>query len=168
MRVSRLAALVSALFLFILPACAPQKEPAPKATKPVAALELPSGLGVYKSDRSYRLVARADLPKYFDDFRDTLFRLGLTKWDSRFDCNKFSALYIQIAQARHAVANWHSDTATESLALGEVWFIQDRTRQAHAIVVAHTDAGEVFIEPQTGKEIELSVRERSSIFFRKY
>lgn len=107
----------------------------------------------FTGDASYASVSLAALLEHFDTFRQVLFDLtGLTKWDARYDCNHFAALFIATAQARYAREAWHSEGAPQTLALGEVWY-RPTTGPNHAIVAAHTDLGLVFIEPQTGRRV---------------
>lgn len=114
-------------------------------------------------DAAYAEVRQEALPALYADFRGTLSRLGLVKWDPRFDCNRFASLYVAVAQTRYAVAAWHSPTDAQALALAEVWYRrQDGT--AHAIVQARTPAGDTYIEPQTG----LAVPTPTGVFLRKW
>lgn len=127
----------------------------------------PAQLVGFKGDAAYSVVRSDALPVIYQDFRDELSRLGLVRWDVRFDCNKFATLYISVAQVKFAVLAWQSDTPAQSLALAEVWYVQS-TGGRHAIVEALTERGEVFIDPQNGLELTLSTAEKDSIYLRKW
>ena len=132
-------------------------------TIPVAQLPLTGRYG----DSLYTTVQSSALPYLYDNFRSVLSSQGLVKWDSRFDCNHFSTLYISTAQIKYAVAAWHSTTPANSLALAEVWYTPTG-RPLHSIVAAQTEQGLLFIEPQTGQTVTLSPSERSSIALVKW
>lgn len=140
-----------------------EQEVSTATTYNAMALPLPG----IRGDIGYAQVRAAALPALYQNFRDELNSRGLVKWDARFDCNHFASLYIALAQTDFAVKAWHSTTSAQSLALAEVWFIRDRG-DSHAIVAAATDRGLLFIEPQSGGEIQLSAAERSRIFLCKW
>lgn len=136
---------------------------------PAANLPTAGKPGHWVGDVQYAVVQSSALPLIYADFRSTLNGLGLVKWDGRFDCNRFATLYIGVAQAKYAVAAWHSSTPAQALALAEVWYlVGGDPAKAHAIVLAHTERGPVFIEPQTGQELALSPVEERSIMLAKW
>lgn len=135
----------------------------------IAAVALP--LPGWKGDTTYAVVDSSALPAMFDDLQAAVFRQGLAgKWDSRFDCNRFASLYIGLAHAKYAAKAWNQPTGPQALALAEIWYRPDHAPQfiGHAIVAALTERGLLFIEPQTGREIPLSPRERASISLCKW
>lgn len=137
----------------------------------VPAMSLPGSTtrGFWAGDTAYAVVRHEALPSMYEDFRSTLSGLGLVKWDAKFDCNRFATLYIGVAQARFTVAAWHSTTPAQALALAEVWYAQGGDpKRGHAIVMAYTDRGPVYIEPQTGRELALTPAEEASVFLRKW
>lgn len=94
---------------------------------------------------------RADaLPAMYSNFRAELFRLGVVKWDVRYDCNHFAAFFCALANAKFYAANFHSATPAQSLALAEYWYRPGAGAAGHAIVLALTDRGPLWLEPQTG------------------
>lgn len=129
--------------------------------------EVISVLTGFTGDTAYAEVRSAALPDLYANFRAVLSDQGLVKWDARFDCNHFASLYIALAHSKYAVAAWHSYSEAQALALAEVWYARD-SGGAHAIVAAMTEQGLVFIEPQTGKPINLSDRERRSFILVKW
>jgi hypothetical protein len=129
-----------------------------------AALPLPG----FKGDTAYAVVRSDALPALYQNFRDVLNKQGLVKWDSRYDCNHFASLYIGLAQSSFTVAAWHSETNAQTLALAEVWYLPNGPPSGHAIVAAMTERGLVFIEPQTGQEIRLTLAQRQSAYLIKW
>lgn len=105
---------------------------------------------------------RADaLPGMYESFRSDLFKKGVVKWDERFDCNHFAAYYVALAQIRFFEASFHSSTPAKTLALAPYW-VRSSPNTAHALVVALTDRGIVYIEPQTGKEVALTAYQKAN------
>jgi hypothetical protein len=113
-------------------------------------------------------VRAAALPGLYSHFRDELFRLGIVRWNERFDCNQFAALYIALANARFYAANFHAETPAQSLALAEYWYRPGGSGNGHAIVLALTDRGPLFIEPQTGALLYLNPAEITSRYLVKF
>lgn len=127
-----------------------------------------SGLLGFVGDGPYAVVKADALPAYYASFRDQLFKEGVVKWDERFDCNHFASYYVAKAQTAYYLANFHSTTEAQTLALAEVWYRPGGGKKGHAIVAAQTDRGLVFVEPQTGETLTLSASERASVFMVKW
>jgi hypothetical protein len=126
-------------------------------------MELP---GAYCGDAAYAQVDSSSLRAYYDDFRQALFDQGVTKWDERYDCNHFAGYYVDRAQAKFYLANFQSSTRAQTLALGVFWY--QSARGGHAIVAAFTERGLIFIEPQTGSEVQLTPGERASAWLKVF
>lgn len=158
--------LLACLAIVVIGGCAKREsELSTRAVTVAAALPIAG----FKGDVAYATVRSTALPALYDNFRDVLSRQGLVKWDERYDCNHFAALYVALAQTQFAVAAWHSTTPAQTLALAEVWFVPGGAgAKGHAIVAAVTERGLLFIEPQTGAEIQLNERERRSIYLCKW
>lgn len=123
----------------------------------------PSDLpGDLHGDTAYAEVRADALPLIYGDMQDAANRLGVVRWDARWDCNGFAGLYIGTARVRYATAAWHLETPAQSLALAEVWYRRDDTGRMHAIVLAATDRGSRYVEPQTGRVVTLSEAELKS------
>ncbi len=121
---------------------------------------------VYCGDSKYAEVSSASLRAYYDDFRQSLFDQGVTKWDDRFDCNHFAGSYVDRAQTKFYFAHFQSRTPAQTLALGVFWY--QSARGPHAIVAAFTERGLIFIEPQTGGELQLTTAERASAWLKVF
>ncbi len=118
-----------------------------------------SHLGGFVGDVGYAVVKASSLPAYYAQFHADLFSQGITEWSTKFDCNHFAAYYVAKAQIKYAHDNFQSFTKAQTLALGEFWYTPDGSTSGHAIVVAWTDEGLLFIEPQTGELKKLSNNE---------
>jgi hypothetical protein len=150
----------------VLAGCA-KKEQSFTTGETIPAQNLPL-LG-FRGDTAYSVVQSSALPAMFADFKSVLFKQGLVKWDSRFDCNHFASLYIGLAQAQYAAAAWHSSTPAQTLALAEFWYRPNPAINAgHAIVAAQTERGLLFIEPQTGREVALNAAQINSAYLVKW
>jgi hypothetical protein len=116
-------------------------------------------------DAAYSEVNSVWLKKFYQDYRSELSRMGIVKWDPRFNCRHFAAYYAELAQSRFYSENFQSDSNAMALAVGPIWYQADNGKGGHAIVMALTEKGRIFIEPQTGEEVHLSANEQKSIFF---
>jgi hypothetical protein len=134
--------------------------------KTLSSIQINSIMPGHIGDSNYAVVNSQSLQSFYDNLSSILSEQGLVKWDSRFDCNHFSSLYIALAQSKWAVAAWNSNTPAQSLALAEIWYNRGGVKNnGHAIVLAVTENGPIYIEPQTGQQIILSEVEVNSIYF---
>lgn len=118
--------------------------------------------GAVLGETAYAEVNSAWLIKWYPSFKDKLFKIGVTKWDSRFDCNRFASFYTDLAQASFANEMFRSDSPAQALALGTFWYNRADGQGKHAIIQALTERGRIFIEPQSGKELQLTPAEIQS------
>jgi hypothetical protein len=133
--------------------------------------ELSAHVGsAFLPDTHYAVVSYDWIAQFHTQWKADLFRKGVTRWDERFDCNKFAASLAAAAQLEFYRENFHSDTKAQALAIGEIWYFPNgSTLIGHAIVAAYTDRGLVFIEPQgDGSTMSLSDTEIRSIFFKRF
>lgn len=122
----------------------------------------------FKGSGEYTIVNSKGLKENFDRMEKVMFFLGMVKYDKKFDCNFFASLYISVAQITYLVETWHFGSNADGLALAEIWYKPDNSKNRHAIVAVLTEIGLIFIEPQTGKRIFLTDTEKDSIFFIKW
>lgn len=122
---------------------------------------------VMLGDEAYAEVNSAWLRAWYPAFRQELFRMGVVKWEERFDCNRFAEIYTGLAQVNFFRQTFHRRTGAKALALGQFWYVRDKGGP-HAIVQALTERGPVFIDPQTGEEMNLSPNERKSAYFQVF
>lgn len=120
---------------------------------------------LFFGDETYAEVNSEWLPRFYADFRAELFRLGIVRWDERFDCNRFAELYIGLAQARYYREAFHADSGARALAIAPYWYVRSNGRGTHAVVQALTDRGRIFIDPQTGSEVYLTPQEHATAYF---
>jgi hypothetical protein len=152
-------------WVFLVTSCGRQ-ERALSTGKVVQGYELP--LGGFHGDDKYAEMQSSAVPALYENFRDMLSKQGLVKWDARYDCNHFAALYVALAQSQFAVATWSSETKAQTLALAEIWYRPTPGPYGHAIVGAFTERGLIFIEPQTGQELQLTAEQRKTIYLCKW
>lgn len=116
---------------------------------------------VILSDATYATPTLAYLTgPFFRFFWNQRTNAGLMKWERKNDCDNFARAYAQCAADAHALT---TAGTSEGLAVGE--FDHHKAGAGpHAIIVAFTDAGQVFIEPQNGKQITLTPDEIASCF----
>jgi hypothetical protein len=105
------------------------------------------------------------LKDFYPTYRSELSRMGVVKWDSRYDCRRFAGLFTELAQNRFFKQAFHSDIPAHTLALGPVWYSRADGTGGHAIIVALTERGAIYLDPQNGKEVDLTAKERASIHF---
>lgn len=116
------------------------------------------------SDNTYAEISAAALPAYYDWFRTKLFDLGVVRWDQRQDCDNFADLYADFLNLRFYLAQWERDPlpSAESVAVARYWYRPNLGTEVHAINALATDRGLVYIEPQTGQFLSLSLPEQST------
>lgn len=102
-------------------------------------------------DASYGVVREAWVHEFYARFRSDLSRT-LVRWDERFDCNRFAALFAAQAQVEYLASTWHIKNAPKAAAIGEAWVYRGTVR--HALVWIATEKGERYFEPQTGKWVD--------------
>jgi hypothetical protein len=113
-------------------------------------------------DNYYAEVNSTWLPEWYRLYRSQLFKLGIVHWDNRFDCNRIADFYSNLAQAFFALKEFHSSTPAQALALGPFWYERADGKGRHAVIQVLTERGQVFIDPQNGKEVNLTPGERQS------
>lgn len=119
-------------------------------------------------DDRYAEVNSAWLPEWQRVFRAQLFKLGIVQWDERFDCNRIADFYSNLAQAFFSLEMFHSNTPAKALALGPFWYRRADGKGSHAVIQALTERGRVFIDPQTGQELDLQPVERQSAYVQMF
>jgi hypothetical protein len=118
---------------------------------------------VILSDATYAKPTTAWLRDHFWPwFQKMRWNLGLNHWTRKNDCDSFSRAYAQAAQDCHALTVGETE---EGLAVGQFYYIGTTHVQGpHAICVAFTDDGKIYIEPQTGQRLALTPTEELSCF----
>lgn len=116
-------------------------------------------------DDLYAEVNSEWLKEFYRTYRSELSRMGVVKWSDRYDCRRFAGFFTELAQNRFFNQAFHSGSPANTLALGPVWYLPDDSKTGHAIVVALTERGAVYLDPQSGREVNLTPGERASIYF---
>ena len=122
---------------------------------------------VHLGDETYAEVNSAWLAGWYETFRRELFALGVVRWHERFDCNRFVDAYTSLAQVAFYRATFSQSTRANALALGPFWYRRERGG-AHAVVQALTERGVIYIDPQSGREVQLTAGERRSAFLQTF
>ena len=115
-------------------------------------------------DDSYAEVNSEWLKNFYRTYRAELSRMGVVKWDDRYDCRRFAGFYTELAQSQFFRQMFHSGVRAQTLALGPIWYRPEHGG-GHAIIFALTEKGPIYLDPQSGQEVSLTPRERDSIFF---
>lgn len=123
---------------------------------------------IYASDADYSIPTKGwvtrNFKKYFKKKMRSDPTLGMI-WKEKHDCDNFATAYRMYMQALHSKQPGKSG---ESIAVAEMWFMQDGVG-GHAInMVIVDDYQVIFIEPQTGDEIKLSNKEKKTCWFVRY
>ena len=119
-------------------------------------------------DSDHYAVVNSDCLQVLQDiFISALYRNGLKpEWSPRFACGKFSLVYLSTARLTYLSHHVH-DANLPPLALGEVWYMTG-PKSAHAIVVAITERGVVYWDPQCGQEVTMSADLLAGTMMRKF
>jgi hypothetical protein len=101
--------------------------------------------------------------EFYAFFRATMAALNtLTYVPESGDCDDFAEQFVSWAKTCHRRTNLHPNAG---LPVGSLFYRRD-DGQAHAVVIAITsDLGLIVIEPQTGKRLSLTDREKLSCWF---
>lgn len=124
-------------------------------------VQLPLSFSSILSDETYACPTLQWLTgDFWTWFKSKRWELGLTTWKRNNDCDNFARAYAQYAADCHALTT----DAAEGLAVGEFYYTRADGAK-HAIIVALTDVGVVYIEPQLGTQLMLTPQEIASCFF---
>ena len=127
-------------------------------------LEFPAYTPVLIADAGYAKPTLRWLQDVFWPwFRADRERKGLRSWTRRNDCDNFARAYAQGAADCHAITAGNDQ---EGLAVGEYWY--HSRNGLHAVVIAFTDQGRVYIEPQTGERLQVTQQEEQSCIFARF
>jgi hypothetical protein len=115
-------------------------------------------------NKKYAVVNYDAIPDLYFDFWK-LFSDHIKGWDEKFNCIHFTSLYIELAQLKFASKSVSYYSKADALAMGEFWYHPDGFKNGvdHSIVIIYTTKGIVFIEPQSGKEVNLTKTELMSV-----
>jgi len=106
----------------------------------------------------------------YKKFNNWLFNRNIIGWRHTFDCDNFAESFRVFLQIVHSKAMQKEKNLSkkQSVAFGVIWFTRDKGG-GHAInffVTKEDDKLVVkYIEPQNGKLVSLSQKEKESIFF---
>lgn len=173
------ATALAAGVLFFTSSCSPKKESKPVYTGvTVQQTELSARLGysLYADKYTsvvYEIVDHDYLLKtYHDIFWARLFSEDITKWDERANCAVFTEEYVAGLQRAYYRDHFQSAAPARRLAVGELWYFPNPNDMsiAHSIVIAVTNRGVIYLEPQSRtapRVLTLSDAQIASRFLRK-
>ena len=94
---------------------------------------------------------------YHGIFWGKMFDESITKGDIRANCTIFTEEYIAGLQRMYYRDHFHSSSQTIKLAVGEFWYLPDpnNVAEGHSVVVAITNKGPVYIEPQSRDKTQI-------------
>lgn len=124
---------------------------------------------IYFADASYAAVDGDWLiGELYPAFHRFLSRNGVWKWDEQYDCDNFTRMFCAFSEIAHYKAG--REVEDEGIAVGEFWYGKGGDyRKGHAIVIFYQEEGKPrFLEPQTGREIQLTDEERASCYFVRF
>lgn len=109
---------------------------------------------------------------YHDIFWARLFSEDITKWDARANCAIFTEEYVGGLQRAYYRDHFQSSTPAWRLAVGEFWYLPNPAdpSMAHSVVIAITNKGVVYLEPQSRvapQILKLTDAQIASRFLRK-
>lgn len=120
---------------------------------------------MFFGDDVYAEVNSTWLERFYADFQTELARLGVDRWNERFDCNRIVDFYISLAQVRFYREAYRTNTPAKALAIAPYWYRRGDGSGSHAIVQAITERGRLFIDPQTGTEVYPTPQEHATAYF---
>ena len=176
---SLLAATALAAGVLFFSSCAKQGGSSPTYTGTnITQIELSQRLGYqFVSDKYTAVVYEVVdydylMTGYHDVFWARLFADKITKWDSRANCAVFTEEYVGGLQKAFYRDRFQSSTPARRLAVGEFWYLPDPNDPtvAHSVVIAVTNKGVVYLEPQSKgrpEVLNLTVEQIGSRFLRK-
>ncbi len=103
--------------------------------------------------------------EYYQEFRKELFNKGVVNWDVGFNCNQFARYYTSYLQTKFFIENFHLEKAP-TLAVGSLCYLIDGDRnKSHEINCIVNEYNQIIlIEPQNGKIVSLTDKEKNSVF----
>lgn len=104
---------------------------------------------------------------FYEAFREGLWDDNLDKWAVRWECRDFARAFACEAQRANALTS-SVPPEDDALTVGEFWFHPDGESSGHAINICITDAGLVFIEPQTGWVRPVTSTELASAYMTRF
>lgn len=124
------------------------------------------GIRAYK-DSLYEAVNSEWLDKALGDWHYNL-SLTVPQWNEKFDCDKAAEDFHAWAIRQWFVKTFHSFTKAQSPAIGVYSFVWDETRpkgtagKGHAVIVAITEKGVMYIDAFTKQKLVLTPQELSA------
>lgn len=168
------------LFLF-LTGCGPKQPDNVQSSKIAATHEITQiqikelfpGKYIVFNDEIYATFNPNYLVGWHNEFLKILDNLGLTsKWRTDFDCDSFAMLKAAVGQTLFPVHTFHDNKNAQNVAIGELWYIIEKSNTGHAInVVIEEEDNKLivkYVDIYTGHYLNLTEKEIKSIFFVRF
>ncbi|OIR13529.1 hypothetical protein GALL_53460 [mine drainage metagenome] len=104
----------------------------------------------FVGDDAYAVLESGSLHELQHLFETELAREGVS---TRRDSEAMTDAFVATAQMAFVVRNWSSRTQAKAVAVGEVW-LQSPDRHRRAVVVAITERGVIYWDPETACELK--------------
>ena len=103
---------------------------------------------------------------YFKNFSKWLWANNLSKWKAHWDCDNFAFAFYTFAQICHArsMDKAIEEDQAQGLSIG-VMFYKKEGAGGHAINIIYTEGKLWGFEPQSGKFLNLTQKEKDSCWF---
>ena len=104
----------------------------------------------FVGDDAYAVLESGSLHELQHLFETELAKEGVS---TRRDSEAMTDAFVATAQMAFVVRNWSSRTQAKAVAVGEVW-LQSPDRHRRAVVVAITERGVIYWDPETACELK--------------
>lgn len=125
---------------------------------------------IYVSDTEYSIPKSSWLTgDFYSLYRSWTIRERLYEWKSYHDCDNKSITFMAFAAMCHsktmAARQKEGKDTVQGIAVGMIFYlINGNKKKGHAINVVHSEKGIQFFEPQNGRILNLTKKERDSIW----
>lgn len=125
---------------------------------------------IYLSDTDYSIPKSSWLTgDFYNLYRKWTSKERLYEWKEYHDCDNKSVTFMAFASMCHAktmaAREREGKETVQGIAVGMIYYlINGDKNRGHAINVVHSDKGIQFLEPQNGRILNLTTKERDSIW----
>ena len=124
---------------------------------------------LFLTDTDYESPSRKWISgRFYNLYRSWLFKHNRDRWVEYSDCDNFAFMFMVFASLCHAktmdARKRMGQTVYQGISVGVIFYKIEKTG-GHAINFIHTEKGIEFFEPQTGKWVNLTDKERESSWF---
>lgn len=113
----------------------------------------------FVGDDAYAVLESGSLHELQHLFETELAKEGVS---TRHDSEAMTDAFVATAQMAFVVRNWSSRTEAKAVAVGEVW-LQSPDKHRRAVVVAITERGVLYWDPENACELKVASLARSTL-----